>query len=175
MAYVVRSKGGRFEVRESRSTEAGPRSRTLASFTEFGDKVIEKALARAEKPLDAAKLREAAARAGAPVAGTPLDDAARETLRRVASGERLDPMLRTLLANALVHAEPSVRAAVEGAAPAPPRPPVSDAARSASEWIGAGLAERGKVLGDLLELGDALPLRRRPDEIGFPRLKSATP
>lgn len=175
MAFVVKTKRGRFEVRESRSTDAGPRSRTLASFTEFGDEVIEKARARAEKPLDAAKLREGAVRAGAPVAGTALDSAARETLRRVATGERLDPMLRTLLADALAHAEPSARAAVEGAAPAPPRPPVSDAARSASEWIGAGLAERGEVLRDLLELGDALPLRGRPDEIGFPRLKPAAP
>jgi hypothetical protein len=181
MAYVVRSKSGRFEVRESRSTEAGPRSRTLASFTEFGDGVVEKALARAEKPFDAGRLREAAVRAGAPVAGTPLDDAARETLRRVAAGERLDPMLRTLLADALGHVEPSVRGDAEPSLrraledPTPASPAVSDAARSATEWIGAGLAERGKALRDLLELGDALPLRKRPNEIGFPRLASARP
>ena len=158
MAFVVQTKRGRFEVRESRSTDAGPRSRTLASFTEFGDEVVEKARARAEKPFDAAQLREAALRAGAPLVATPLDEAARETLRRVAGGERLDPMLRTLLLDALVDNESS---------------PVSDAARSATEWVGAGLAERGAALRDLLDLTDALPLRRRPDEIGFPRLESA--
>jgi hypothetical protein len=187
MAFIVQTKGGRFEVRESHSTVAGPRSRTLASFTEFGDEVVEKARGRAEKPIDAAELREAALRAGAPVAGAAVDEAARETLRRVAGGEQLDPMLRTLLLDALVHTEPSVRGALEArgvleergalgdTSPAPVQPPVSDAARSAAEWIGAGLGERGKALRDLLELGDALPLRRRPDEIGFPRLESAQP
>src|SRR3954451_11279381 len=173
MAFVVQTRRGRFEVREARSTAAGPRSRTLTSFTEVGDEVTAKARARAEGPIDAAELREAAVRAGAAVAGPPVDEAAREALRRVAAGEQLDPMLRTLLMDALVHAEPSVRGSLEDASPVPPRPRVSDAARSASRWIGADPAERGRALEELLELADALPLRRRPDEIGFPRLRSA--
>lgn len=173
MAFVVKTKRGRFEVRESRSTEAGPRARTLASFTELTDEVVEKAQARAEKTLDAGALREAATRAGAPVAGTPVDEAARRTLRLLARGEHeIDPMLKRLLLDALEHDEPSMRGALEGPSPAPSHDPVSDAARSASEWIGADLAERGRALRDLLELGDALPLRRRPDAIGFPRLAS---
>jgi len=50
MAFVVPTKKGSFEIRESRSTAAGPRSRTLASFKELTDETIEKARARAAKP-----------------------------------------------------------------------------------------------------------------------------
>ena len=65
MAFVVRTKRGEFEIRESRSTPKGPRSRTLATFRELSDEVIEKARARAAKPPDAEELRDAARRAGA--------------------------------------------------------------------------------------------------------------
>jgi hypothetical protein len=68
MAFVVPAQRGRFEVRESRSTKQGPRSQTLASFTELTDEVIEKARQKAAKPPSAEELRRAARRAGAPVA-----------------------------------------------------------------------------------------------------------
>lgn len=162
MAYVVPTKRGTFEVRESHATPKGPRSRTLATFREMTDEVIEKARSRASKPLETEELRSAAARAGALVPGSPVDHAARETLRLLAGGERLDPMLRTLLLDAL---DPGGRTAA--------RPEtVSDAARSATEWIGASLERRGEALRDLLELTDALPVLIRSDEIDFPRLKS---
>lgn len=163
MAFVVATKRGTYEVRESHSTPKGPRSRTLASFAELSDEVIEKARLRAEKPLDARELRDSAARAGAPVLGTPVDESAREILHRIGNGEPLDPLLRDLLADALSNPE-----RVSGV----PRP-ISDAARSASEWVGASLAQRGETLFALLELGDALPLRRRPEQSTFPRLRSA--
>ena len=164
MAFVVRTKRDRFEVRESHSTAAGPRSRTLASFTEMTEEVIEKARARSEKTLDAGALREAAVRAGAPIVGSAVDEAARETLRRVARGEPLDPMLGRLLQDALA---PATRES-----PAAPSSGISDAARAAAQWVGASPASRGEALRDLLLLADALPVHIRPDELDFPRLDS---
>lgn len=156
MAFVTATKKGRYEIRESRSTPDGPRSRTLASFKELDEKAIEKAIARAESPLDETQIRRAALRAGAPVAPSPVDRAARELLARLAKGEQPSPMVKRLLLDAL-----QADAA-----------PVSDAARAASEWIGTDAGERGEALADLLRLTDALPVRRRPKAIGFPRLAS---
>jgi hypothetical protein len=166
MTFIVATKKGTFEIRESRGTPAGPRSRTLASFRELTDETIEKARARAAKPPSAEELREAALRAGAPIAPPAVDRAARELLGRLAKGQRPDPMLRRLLLDALANEDRSDRPSDSGAT-------VSDSARSASEWVGATPAERGAALEDLLLLADALPLRRRADTIGFPGLKAA--
>jgi hypothetical protein len=166
MAFVVPTKRGTFEVRESHSTPDGPRSRTLATFSEMTDEVIKKAQKRASRPVPPAEaLRRAALRAGAPVAGTAVDEAARETLRLAANGQRLDPMLKLLLQDALERENRSDR-------PADPDALVSDNARSATEWIGASPKERSQVLRELLKLADALPVRLRSAEIGFPRLRS---
>jgi hypothetical protein len=166
MAFIVPTKKGGFEIRESGSTPAGPRSRTLATFKELSDETIEKAQARALKPPSAGELRQAALRAGAPVAPAPIDRAARELLGRLAKGERSDPMLKRLLLDALADENRSDR-------PRDPSSSVSDSARSVSEWVGVGAKERGEALEDLLLLADALPLRRRPETIGFPPLASA--
>lgn len=153
-------------MRESRNTPDGPRSRTLATFTELTDEVIEKARERAtESAPDADDLRKAAIRAGAPVPGPPVDEAARETLRLLAQGQDLEPMLKRLLLDALEREDRSDR-------PTDPDALVSDAARSVSEWIGVSPNRRGEVLRDLLEFADAVPIRLRPKEIGFPRLRS---
>lgn len=168
MAFVVPTKPGRFEIRESRNTPDGPRSSTLASFKELTDEVIEKAQTRAPKPLDAEELRAAALRAGAPVAAHPADRAARDLLAKLAKGEKLDPMLKRLLHDALENENRSDR-------PRDPASAVSDSARAVSEWIGTDARERGAALKDLLLLADALPLKRRPATIGFPRLRSASP
>lgn len=166
MTFIVPTKKGVFEIRESRSTPNGPRSRTLASFKELDDEAIEKAQARATKASPAEELREAALRAGAPVAPEPIDRAARELLAKLAKGQKPDPMLKRLLLDALENEDRSDR-------PSDPTATVSDAARSVSEWVGASSRERGDALADLLSLVDALPLRRRPEKIGFPRLRSA--
>jgi hypothetical protein len=157
MAFITPTKSGRYEIRESRSTPAGPRSRTLASFTELDGEAIEKAIVRAESPLDPAELRRAALRAGAPVAPSPIDRATRELLAGLARGEKPSPMLRRLLLDALE---------------SPQREPVSDAARAAAEWVDATPGERGEALADLLRLADAVPLRRRPPGSAFPHLHS---
>jgi hypothetical protein len=166
MAFVVPTKHGRFEVRESRNTPDGPRSRTLASFTVLTDEAIEKARERASNPPSAEQLREAAIRAGATVAAPPVEEAARETLRHLARGEQLDPMLKRLLADALARDDRSDR-------PRDPDALVSDNARSVTEWIGADPRERGDALADLLHFADAVPIRLRPTEIDYPRLKSS--
>ena len=166
VAFVVQTQPGRFEVRESHSTPKGPRSRTLASFLELTDEVIEKVQAQADKPPTAAELTHLALKAGAPVRGSELDKAARETLRRIANGESPDPMLRRLLVDALSNEG-------RGNRPADSKTFISDAARAATRWIGVGAEDRASALRELLELADALPVRRRPHEIGFPRLKSA--
>jgi hypothetical protein len=166
MAFIVPTKGEAFEIRESRSTPAGPRSRTLASFKELTDETIEKARSRAAKPPTAEQLRQAALRAGAPVAPAPIDRAARDLLGKLAKGQQPDPMLKRLLLDALASEDRRDH-------PSDPAATVSDAARSVSEWVGASAKERGEALEDLLLLADALPLRRRPETIGFPPLKSA--
>jgi hypothetical protein len=165
MAYVVAAHAGHFEVRESKATKKGPRSRTLASFRELNDEVIQKAQMAAEKPLSAEELKRSALKAGAPVQASELDEAAKRTLRGIAAGGRPRPMLRRLLLDALLAEDPSDEQSG-------PISPVSDAARSAGEWIGASPEDRAAALRDLLELADALPIRPRPREIGFPRLKS---
>lgn len=167
MAFVVETKRG-YEIRESRSTPKGPRSRTLATFKEFSDEVVEKARARAVKAPEPAELRDAAIRAGAPLAEEPVDRAARETLRLVAGGAIVDPMLRRLLLDAL-GAEERRTAATSPS----PTPAISDAARAASQWIGASLERRGAALVDLLGLADALPFEIRSDAVDFPRLNSS--
>src|SRR5690348_408771 len=156
MAYVVATKPGRFEVRESVSTPEGPRSRTLASFREMTGETVERVQERAEKPPTAAELTRLALRAGAPVRGSELNQAAGETLRRIASGEQPDPKLRRLLIDALSDPGPDGQRTDSNL--------VSDAARAASQWMGVGVEDRAAALRDLLELADAIPIGLRPHE-----------
>src|SRR4051794_16261088 len=125
MAFIVPTKRGTFEIRESRSTPAGPRSRTLATFRELTEETIEMARGRASKPPSAEELREAALRAGAPVAPPAVDGAARDLLGKLAKGQRPDPMLRRLLLDALADEDRRDR-------PRDPDAAVSDNARSVS-------------------------------------------
>jgi hypothetical protein len=160
MAFVVPTKRGNFEIRESFSTPEGPRSRTLATFSELTDEVIAKARGKAAKPPTPEQLRDAARRAGAVAPSTPVDRAARELIAGLAKGQGPEPKLRNLLARALGNgwAEPT---------------PSPDNARSAAEWIAATPQQRGKALEDLLLLADALPSRgRKGKALSFPQLQS---
>src|ERR1051326_8390821 len=103
MAFIVPTKSGRFEIRESKSTPDGPRSRTLASFKELDDQVIHKAQEKATKALDTAELRRAARRAGASVSAAPVDRAARELIAELGKGRHPDPTLRHMLLDLLQH------------------------------------------------------------------------
>jgi hypothetical protein len=70
MAYVVTRPHERYEIRESIHTPKGPRSRSLANFAQLSDDVLRTAAARATRPFDAAAVRAAAERAGAPIRST---------------------------------------------------------------------------------------------------------
>lgn len=153
MAFITPRKNGAWEIRETRATPAGPRSSTLASFRELDAEVIERAQARAVKPIDTDELRRAALRAGAPIEAPPADRAASQLLGELSMGRKPRRALRRLLADAIDSSDTGL----------------SDAARAAQEWVAASPEERGKTLRELLLLGDALPKRRRPDHIQFPR------
>jgi hypothetical protein len=156
MAFIVPRANDTWEIRESRNTRKGPRSRTLATFRELTDEVVERARARAEGAFDDKAIRKAALRAGAPLAEPRADRLARELLGELARGERPQPFLRRLLADAF-H---------EDAAP------ISDTTRSAADWIAATPQQRAYALNDLLLLGDALPQHRRELPLNFPRIDS---
>lgn len=149
MAFVTPTRNGTFEVRESRSTPEGPRSRTLASFRELDEPTIRKVIDRAEKAPTREELIQAALRAGAPLAPAPVEAAARALLRSLARGEALSSRNRRLILDAL-----------------------NGESMSAAEWLDTPLTERGAALRDLLGLGDAIPIRRRPDQSSFPRIDS---
>jgi hypothetical protein len=149
MAYIVAKKGGTFEARESHTTPDGPRSRTLATFREFDEATIRKVIDRAERKPTREELIEAVLRAGGPLAPTPVEAAARALLRSLARGEALSSRNRRLLLDAL-----------------------DGESMSAAEWLDTPLAERGEALRDLLGLGDAVPIRRRPDKTSFPKIDS---
>jgi hypothetical protein len=160
MAFVVPTRRGKFELRESRSTPDGPRSRTLATFGALNDEVIEKSQARAEKQLDPDLLRAAARRAGAPVEPRPADRAARQLIAELGKGERPQPKLRRLLSSMLGDDHRATTPA--------------DPGQAVAEWMVATPAEHGRSLVDLLLLGDALPHgARRGKPLLFPRLDSA--
>lgn len=164
MAFVVPTQG-RFEVRESHSTPDGPRSRTLASFRELTDEVIEKARTKAAKPPSAEELRRSARRAGAPVARPPAEQAARELIAELARGRRLDPTLRQILLELLQN---DYREDAQAS-------PANEAARAMAIWMAATPAERGRALVELLLLADALPSGgRRGKPLRFPRLDSGS-
>jgi hypothetical protein len=164
MAFIVATRPGRYEVRESRNTPEGPRSRTLAGFVELTEETIEKARSRAAKPVSGEELRSAARRAGAPVATPTIERAARELIAELGKGRRLDPTLRHLLLDLLS----------DNGGQRSGTPPVGDSARSVAAWMAATPEQRGRALTDLLLLADALPSNgRRGEPLKFPRLDSA--
>jgi hypothetical protein len=135
----------------------------LVSFRELDDAVVEKARGRARKSLDAAELRRAARRAGAPVGQATVDRASRELIAELAKGRTPDPVLRHMLLDLLQHGyrdggEASRR---------------REAEHEVAEWMASSPAERGRALVDLLLLADALPhTGRKGKPLRYPRLDS---
>jgi hypothetical protein len=165
MAFIVPTRKGSYEVRESRSTDKGPRSKTLVSFRELTDEVIEKARKKAVKPPSAEELRRAARRAGAPVSREPIEQAARELIAEMARGNRLNPTLRQILLEMLQ----------EGYREDASASPAGEASRAVALWMAATPDERGRALFDLLLLADALPSGGRQGKpLLFPRLDSTS-
>jgi hypothetical protein len=156
MAYVVARRGGPWEIRESRATAAGPRSRTLATFRTLTPEIVEHARRRSSQPLDPHELRRIALHAGAPVTARAPNQAAGELLAELATGNRPRSALRKLLLDAL---QPGGEA-------------TSDSARAVARWVSASPVRRGEALRDLLLLVDRLPAGRAPSRPHFPRIRS---
>ena len=146
----------RYEIRESVSTPAGPRARTLASFRVLTSSVMADAASRARRPFDAAKVRARATALGAPQRSHEAAASASALLAQLRSGERLPPALATELRRALPRGT--------GARP--------DSLESAVEWIGVDDAARGRALRDLLDVASRIPPRARSARSAFPRLSS---
>ncbi|HEB88440.1 MAG TPA: hypothetical protein ENI85_02625 [Deltaproteobacteria bacterium] len=163
MAYFVNRPGGRIEIRESRSTERGPRSRQLARFSgALTPAILARAARRATRPLDAAALVRRARVLGIPVDVQPVETEARALLARLRRDDPIDPVMAELLRRAL---DPVAKA------------PVPEPLAEVSEWIGATPSERGAALRELLDLFgrivESRPSRRsRPRQV-FPRFSSA--
>jgi len=103
-------------------------------------------------------VRNAARRAGAPVALSEADAAAADLLRAIAGGERPRPALERALRDALV----------KGGRKA------SSNAQAAAAWIGASPQRRGETLHELLRLADSIPRKRRASaREPFPRIESS--
>ncbi len=163
MTFIVPTRPGRYEIRESAQTPKGPRSRTLVSFRELDDAVVEKAREKGAKAVDVTELRRAARRAGAPVSRPVTDRAARELIAELAKGRQLDPTLRHMLLDLLRH----------GHGDGPMRSSQNEAHHDVAEWMAASSKDRGKALVDLLLLADALPHGgRKGKPLRFPRLDS---
>jgi hypothetical protein len=162
MAYLVRRSPTRFEIRESRSTPRGPRSRVLASFRETLTRdALDRAAARATRPFDAAALVRRARALGIPVRKRSREPEARALLSRLRRGDPLDAVLAAALRRALARL---------------PESPIPESLAEVSEWVGASAVERGAALRDLLDLYGRIarsrPARRRRERARFPRFSS---
>lgn len=150
MTYLKQNRPGRWEIRESRVTPAGPRSRTLATFASLDHSHLVLAKSRAENEFDESAIIEAARRVGAPVESAPADSAAAALLRALGDGHSLAPGLRQLLQDALATGKQS------------------PATEEALGHVGKSAEQRGAELVDLMLLGDAIPSRAKPSKLTFP-------
>jgi hypothetical protein len=162
MAYLVRRSPHRIEVRESRLTPRGARSRVLTSFGgALAPDVLARAAASASRPFDAASLVRRARVLGIPVSERSREPEARALLARLRRGNPLDAGLAIALRRALARL-PTAEA---------PEP-----LAEVAEWIGASAAERGAALRDLLDLYGRIetsrPRPRRRARARFPRFSS---
>jgi hypothetical protein len=163
MAYLVLRPNNRIEIRESRSTARGPRSRQLARFVgALTPAVLARAAGRADRPFDAAALVRRARVLGISVQTQAPETEARALLARLRRGDPIEPVMAELLVRAL-----------DGVTKAP----IPESLNEVSEWIGATPAERGAALRDLMQMYGQIvasrPVRKTPPREIFPRFTSA--
>jgi hypothetical protein len=156
MAFVVARRGGRFEIRESLATPAGPRARTLASFRVLTADVLADAAGRARRPFDAAKIRARARQLRAPERADGASVTARRLVGELRRGERPPPALVNELRRVLPRVDDEI----------------PDTLAGALDWVGVDDATRGRALRDVLELASRVPQRSRPRKLSFPRIAS---
>jgi len=163
MAYLLKRSGERIEIRESRSTPRGPRSRQLARFVgALTPEILARAAAAASRPFDAAALTRRARVLGIPVETRARESEARALLARLRRDDPIDPVIAGLLVTAL------------GGVAAAPLP---ESLGEVGEWVGASPAARGAALHDLLEafgrIAESRPTRRTRQREIFPHFSSA--
>jgi hypothetical protein len=157
MAYVVARKGGRFEIRESRSTSRGPRARTLVSFRALDDDVIARARARARGRLDEAKIRARAAELAVPQRVDGAAATARRLIAELRRGEAVPPRLAAELRALLPE----------------PRGEMPDTLDDVMEWVGVDDVQRGRAARELHAFASAFPPTTRAEKpLDFPRLRT---
>jgi hypothetical protein len=140
VAYLVRRSNGTIQIRESVRLPKGPRSHTLASFSDvLSDRALNEAERKATRPFDRDALIEQAHRLGVGWESS-TNAAARTLVMSLRTGEHLDPILVGLLNEELAKLP---AAAVKGE--------LSEAAN----WLGYPDHERGSALSNLLRLDDA--------------------
>lgn len=159
----IRARNDRYEIRECRTTERGPRQFTLARFRGvLTPDVLDAAAAAARRPFDRETIVERARRAGIPISSERRNDPARQLLAALRSGQTIDPTLAELLrAELALHPGRALPAHLEDAA----------------NWIGRSEAERGKALRGLTRAASRVArgrgdVRAMPHE-PFPRFCSA--
>lgn len=157
MAFVVVRRDGRFEIRESVATPGGPRARTLATFRELTDTVLDHAEQRATRPFDRQVVESRAYAVGADRDGRATARLAHHLLEDLHSGRSLPPALAGALARELAGVTTSL----------------PDSLLPLADWLGATARERGSALKDLLRLTDRFPATPRPRGRTFPRIASA--
>jgi hypothetical protein len=162
MAYLVRRRPERIEVRESVATPHGPRSRVLVAFAEpLTPDVLERAAARASRPFDRGRLLRRAHHLGIAVAPRSREPEARALLARLHRTDPLDPALAAVLREALARL---------------PAAPVPETLADVADWLGASASERGRSLRELLDLygriADSRSIPRAPDREHFPHFSS---
>jgi hypothetical protein len=161
MAYLYQRRGGQIEIRESRSTPRGPRSRTLASFRgPLTEAQLDRAEVAASARFDRRALIEKARTLGIRCIPDRADAAARELMAGLRRGAPLDPILTTVLRQQL---------------DAVARTPVPDDLVDVIEWIGASEVVRARALRDVLRLYDTIARSRDPVPMQPPALLPRIP
>ena len=158
----IRRQGDRYEIRECLATPRGPRQFTLASFRgALTPEVLDRAEARARKPLKRANLAARAVRMGISVCERRRHPEARALLAGLQRGAELEPTLVQILETALQRLDSRA---------------VPDHLVDAAEWIGQPERERGTALRGLLRTADRIlrsrPPLRTPRRESFPRFRS---
>ena len=161
MTYIVHRRNGRYEIRESRATPAGPRARTLATFTRLTEDVIDEARSRATTEFDADAVRRRASELGVPTGDDPTARRARDLLVELGRGRRPPPGLSRIIRDELAFS------------PNHGDRPEAELS-SILPWLSAAPEARGATLVDLLLLGERIPQRRRGPQIAFPRIHSTS-
>jgi hypothetical protein len=162
MAYLVRRPGGSVQIRECVRGERGPRSRTLASFRgALDDRTLEQAERSATRPFDRDDL-VARARALGIARASSENTAARQLVKRLRRGRRLDPVLVGLLRESLAELDEAE---------------LDEELDEAADWLGSSDAERSDALRGLLRLSDAIVQSRgvlpAPRREPYPEIESA--